>query len=139
MNCPTDGTTLLMSERQGIEIDYCPQCRGIWLDRGELDKILDRAKAESEPVAPEAAPQTPAAPAAPAAQPLPPQDYPAQGYAQPAQPRYDDRRDARRDDRRYDDRRDDRGYGDRYYDDRKHDPRYRKKKSPFEFLGDIFD
>jgi len=42
MNCPLDGTTLLMSERSGIEIDYCPQCRGVWLDRGELDKILDR-------------------------------------------------------------------------------------------------
>jgi Zn-finger nucleic acid-binding protein len=43
MNCPIDGTTLLMSERQGIEIDYCPQCRGIWLDRGELEKLIERA------------------------------------------------------------------------------------------------
>ena len=43
MNCPLDGTTLSLSERNGIEIDYCPQCRGVWLDRGELDKILDRA------------------------------------------------------------------------------------------------
>lgn len=42
MNCPVDGTTLHMSQRSGIEIDYCPQCRGVWLDRGELDKILDR-------------------------------------------------------------------------------------------------
>ena len=42
MTCPVDGTTLTMSERQGIEIDYCPQCRGVWLDRGELDKILER-------------------------------------------------------------------------------------------------
>lgn len=42
MKCPTDGADLRMSERNGIEIDYCPQCRGIWLDRGELDKILDR-------------------------------------------------------------------------------------------------
>lgn len=40
MKCPTDGTTLTMSERGGIEIDYCPECRGVWLDRGELDKIL---------------------------------------------------------------------------------------------------
>jgi len=39
MNCPSDGTTLLMSERQGVEVDYCPQCRGIWLDRGELDVV----------------------------------------------------------------------------------------------------
>jgi Zn-finger nucleic acid-binding protein len=43
MNCPLDGTALSLSERNGIEIDYCPQCRGVWLDRGELDKILDRA------------------------------------------------------------------------------------------------
>ena len=42
MTCPVDGTTLTMSERQGIEIDYCPQCRGVWLDRGELDKIVER-------------------------------------------------------------------------------------------------
>ena len=42
MACPIDGTTLVMSERQGIEIDYCPTCRGVWLDRGELDKIIER-------------------------------------------------------------------------------------------------
>ena len=42
MDCPVDKTTLQMSERQGVEIDYCPQCRGVWLDRGELDKILER-------------------------------------------------------------------------------------------------
>jgi Zn-finger nucleic acid-binding protein len=42
MKCPIDGTELRISDRQGIEIDYCPQCRGIWLDRGELDKLLDR-------------------------------------------------------------------------------------------------
>ena len=44
MNCPVCKTvTLTMAERQGIEIDYCPQCRGVWLDRGELDKLIDRA------------------------------------------------------------------------------------------------
>ncbi|HEX7334820.1 MAG TPA: zf-TFIIB domain-containing protein [Pyrinomonadaceae bacterium] len=44
MNCPVCNTvSLTMSERQGIEIDYCPQCRGVWLDRGELDKIIDRS------------------------------------------------------------------------------------------------
>jgi len=43
MQCPVDGTTLVMSERQGVEIDYCPQCRGVWLDRGELDKIIERS------------------------------------------------------------------------------------------------
>lgn len=42
MNCPTDGTRLEMSERSGIEIDYCPECRGVWLDRGELDKIIEQ-------------------------------------------------------------------------------------------------
>ncbi len=48
MACPVDGTALQMSERSGIEIDYCPACRGVWLDRGELDKIIER-NAASEP------------------------------------------------------------------------------------------
>ncbi|GAA1315100.1 zf-TFIIB domain-containing protein [Leucobacter albus] len=152
MNCPSDGTTLLMSERQGIEIDYCPQCRGIWLDRGELDKILERAQAEAEAFAAQQAPQhqAPQAPAAPAS-PAAPQAAPPLGdhYSQPVPPQpygYDDRG---RDDRGYGERSyGDRGYGhdDRgkkpRYDDRRGgygDPRYRKKKSPFEFLGDIFD
>lgn len=44
MKCPACGDTrLTMAERQGVEIDYCPDCRGVWLDRGELDKIIDRA------------------------------------------------------------------------------------------------
>ena len=43
MECPVDGTTLALSERLGVEIDYCPTCRGVWLDRGELDKIIERA------------------------------------------------------------------------------------------------
>jgi uncharacterized protein len=43
MKCPVDSATLLMSERQGVEIDYCPECRGVWLDRGELDKLLQQA------------------------------------------------------------------------------------------------
>lgn len=55
MQCPVCKTKdLVMSERQGIEIDYCPQCRGVWLDRGELDKIIDRSQ---DDVAPAAAPQ----------------------------------------------------------------------------------
>jgi Zn-finger nucleic acid-binding protein len=49
MQCPTDGTTLVMSERGGIEIDYCPQCRGVWLDRGELDKIIERSFSQPAP------------------------------------------------------------------------------------------
>lgn len=51
MACPIDGTTLVMSERQGIEIDYCPSCRGVWLDRGELDKIIERNSAAGQPAA----------------------------------------------------------------------------------------
>ncbi len=47
MKCPNDGAVLTMSERSGVEIDYCPECRGVWLDRGELDKILDRVAAET--------------------------------------------------------------------------------------------
>lgn len=43
MKCPLCNIDLVMSDRQGIEIDYCPECRGVWLDRGELDKIIDRS------------------------------------------------------------------------------------------------
>lgn len=47
MLCPVCKTTqLVMSERKGVEIDYCPQCRGVWLDRGEIDKIIERSLAE---------------------------------------------------------------------------------------------
>ncbi|MBM3267616.1 MAG: zf-TFIIB domain-containing protein [Candidatus Sericytochromatia bacterium] len=46
MNCPVDGETLTMADRQGVEIDYCPKCRGVWLDRGELDKIIERSARE---------------------------------------------------------------------------------------------
>lgn len=45
MDCPVCKINLLMAEKQGVEIDYCPQCRGIWLDRGELEKIIDRSRA----------------------------------------------------------------------------------------------
>jgi len=68
MKCPAcPDAVLVMSERQGIEIDYCPQCRGLWLDRGELDKLIERAAA-----------MTPA-PASGAVRPQPPfadSDYP---------------------------------------------------------------
>lgn len=62
MACPVCSTGLVMSERQGIEIDYCPTCRGVWLDRGELDKIIERA--------------APAPQAAPPPQPVPQQSAP---------------------------------------------------------------
>ncbi|MBP2391123.1 Zn-finger nucleic acid-binding protein [Aeromicrobium fastidiosum] len=83
-----------MSERSGIEIDYCPECRGVWLDRGELDKILDRATAEIPPTA------------APAPSP-PPQQYAEPRYSEP---RYDA---PRRDEPRYDSRSG--GYGQQPY------------------------
>lgn len=51
MNCPACNIHLVMSERQGVEIDYCPQCRGVWLDRGELDKIIERSAGMSAPQA----------------------------------------------------------------------------------------
>jgi len=130
MLCPIDQTTLVMSERKGIEIDYCPTCRGVWLDRGELDKVIDRS-VETEI----AAENRPAAPSAPMAPPAPnPVQAGPYGSPQPAyDPRYDDRR---RDDRRYDSDRD----RDRRYDgDRRHDdPRYKKKRKE-SLLGELFD
>lgn len=49
MNCPRDpDVTLLMTFREGIEIDYCPRCRGVWLDRGELDKLIERSGRDDE-------------------------------------------------------------------------------------------
>lgn len=153
MKCPADGTTLLMSERQGIEIDYCPDCRGVWLDRGELDKILEKARAESEEAAP--APPLPPAPPTPvqapsvappsAAPPVPPMQPPVQ--PPPAQAPGND---PRFDPRGYGDRgREGDPYGQPRYDDREHrgyeggydrraDPRYRKKKR-MDWLGDLFD
>ena len=47
--CPVDGAVLVPMERQGIEIDHCPQCRGVWLDRGELDKLIERNAAAAAP------------------------------------------------------------------------------------------
>lgn len=56
--CPVDRTPLVTSERQAIEIDYCPTCRGVWLDRGELDKIIERSAASE---AAQSAPERPRA------------------------------------------------------------------------------
>ena len=49
MKCPVDGQTLVMAERHNVEIDYCPECRGIWLDRGELDRIVENAAPKASP------------------------------------------------------------------------------------------
>ncbi len=118
MRCPNDEATLVMSERSGIEIDYCPECRGVWLDRGELDKILERSHAEVVGSAPAAA-SYPTAP-------------PEVGRRE--EHRYDDRdrdRDRYRDDR--DRSRDDRrGYDGAAYT--KH-----KKKKKTSFLEDLFE
>ena len=81
MACPVDGTALVMSERSGIEIDYCPACRGVWLDRGELDKILERSSASQAPQAAQPAPSPPQQQASWGQQPgYPPQDQYGHGY-----------------------------------------------------------
>lgn len=50
MNCPIDQTPLTIADRQGIEIDFCPTCRGVWLDRGELDKLIERSTTFAAPM-----------------------------------------------------------------------------------------
>ena len=80
MKCPIDtDIDLVMTDRQGIEIDYCPRCRGVWLDRGELDKLIERS---AESTSPPPAPQPAAAPPPPPVAPTPP------GTAMPPQPGY---------------------------------------------------
>lgn len=61
MNCPHCDVNLIMTERNSIEIDYCPKCRGVWLDRGELDKIIERTGVNTPSIAMQAAYQQPAA------------------------------------------------------------------------------
>lgn len=65
MQCPVCRVPLAMSDRQGIEIDYCPQCRGVWLDRGELDKIVERSAAQLPGAAQQQAPSAQPQPSAP--------------------------------------------------------------------------
>ena len=124
MKCPVDNETLLITERSGVEIDYCPKCRGVWLDRGELDKIIEKSIGAATP----AVQLTPPPEAQPAAFTPPPQPQ----YA-PPQPQYQERREPR-----YDDRRDD-----RYDDRRRHDDddyHYKgKRKKRESFLSDLFD
>ncbi len=57
MKCPKCNVTLLLADRQGVEIDYCPECRGVWLDRAELDKIIERVGGQEQPAPPQAAAQ----------------------------------------------------------------------------------
>jgi Zn-finger nucleic acid-binding protein len=120
MQCPVDQTVLQMSERSGVEIDYCPTCRGVWLDRGELDKILDRAAAELPSSGPAADPRSGQDPS-----------YQQPGYQQPGyqQSGYDPRYDQR-------DRRDQSGYSSGRQQG--YDPRYQKKRKK-SFLDELFD
>ncbi|MBC3829935.1 zf-TFIIB domain-containing protein [Undibacterium amnicola] len=91
MKCPVcENTNLLMSERQGIEIDYCPQCRGVWLDRGELDKIIERSGVAAPATATDGRAAVPAtAPVYPTQaipqQPIQHQHQQQQSYPQPTQ------------------------------------------------------
>lgn len=88
MKCPLCSVDLVMADRQGIEIDYCPKCRGIWLDRGEIDKIVERSQAAETRAMPAPVPQPVVAPM--------PAPMPAPGWGAPAyQRKYDD------DDRRH--------------------------------------
>ena len=159
MRCPLDvDVDLVMTERQGVEIDYCPTCRGVWLDRGELDKILDRAAAQSPapppPATGHAAGHVPGeGGTGVGSEPVPQPSYggPVRGGAGYGEAGYGEagyggyaaggrygRPDD--DDRRYDDdHRDDRP---RYDDDRRSDrPGYdpRRKKRKESWLGDLLD
>ncbi|MDX1992865.1 MAG: zf-TFIIB domain-containing protein [bacterium] len=134
MKCPVCKTVdLVMTDRQGIEIDYCPNCRGVWLDRGELDKLIERAMMSE----------------APRSAPVQPPPAPRQGSYEVGQygggnPGYSQQPPPQQSQRRYDD---DLDYDD-YFEKRKrdgyhgderyhpNDPRYKKKKS---VLGEIFD
>ncbi|SEE75888.1 zf-TFIIB domain-containing protein [Ruania alba] len=132
MKCPTDGATLVMSERSGVEIDYCPTCRGVWLDRGELDKIIERVAVNAGPPPPPPAAPTPVTPdpaygspfddgPAPGPPPGPPGGVPGYSGSEYGMPGYGGHH---QDDRRY---------------DRRQDPRYRKRKRRESWLEDLFD
>jgi Zn-finger nucleic acid-binding protein len=120
MLCPHDQSVLVMTERQGVEIDYCPQCRGVWLDRGELDKIMERAQTG---VAPAGGPDVPGA--------VPPGgEYRHTGPVPPPHPG-DERSGRWGGEPRYDDRR---------YDGDRGDDRYgRKRKKKESWVGELFD
>lgn len=85
MRCPIDGETLVMADRNGVEIDYCPKCRGVWLDRGELDKIIERA-AGDEPAQATQLREPPRQDAAPIYHPEPPRS----AYREEPRRRHDD-------------------------------------------------
>jgi len=88
--CPNDNAAMQTLERGGVQFDMCPTCRGVWLDRGELEKLMDSAMQDGRASAPQAAP-------APQQQPYPPQQQPWGGQ----QPAYRDERYRSRDDDDY--------------------------------------
>ena len=90
--CPNDNAPMQTLERSGVQFDMCPSCRGVWLDRGELEKLMEAAGAEGRASAPQAAPPPPQAPQQ-AQQPW--------GGGQPQQPQYRDDRYRSDDDYRY--------------------------------------
>ncbi|KJV41917.1 MULTISPECIES: zf-TFIIB domain-containing protein [Brevundimonas] len=121
--CPNDNAAMQTLERNGVQFDMCPDCRGVWLDRGELEKLMAAAVEEGHATAPVVpAPQAYAPPPQPYAQPhAHPQAQPWGGGA--SQPY-----------------RDDRGYrSDKYRDDRHRDDDYRYKKKKRDSIFDIFD
>lgn len=113
MKCPVDQTVLVIADRQGVEIDYCPACRGVWLDRNELDELIRRSQQYvAQP------------PASPQSQVYGPQQ--SYGPSQAPAPRRDYDDDDHDDDRRHHDR-----------DNHGHDDHKKHKKESF--LSDIFD
>ena len=136
MYCPTcREVQLLMTDRQGIEIDYCPQCRGVWLDRGELDKLIDRATLNNQnpatgttvPLTPTGAqPQTPAYPVQP-----PPGQQP---YQQPYNQHQQHQQPYNQHQQPYNQQQ--QHYDQQYYNKHGHYPKRKKRES---FLDDLFD
>ena len=124
MNCPICDVPLKMTERQGIEIDYCPKCRGVWLDRGELDKIIERsAKLLHDTDEHPAVREVPRSQSAP----LPQVGNPEKRKRGKV---YDDAR-------HYDD--DHLDFDRRDYERGDHDPRYSKRRKRESWLGELFD
>ncbi|GAA0639592.1 zf-TFIIB domain-containing protein [Brevundimonas lenta] len=109
--CPNDNAAMQTLERGGVQFDMCPSCRGVWLDRGELEKLMESASAEGRASAPQAAP----APQPQAHAPYPPQQAAPQPWGN-------------------------QGYrDDRHRDDRHRDDEYRYKKKKRMDIFDIFD
>lgn len=121
MKCPVCKTyDLMMTDKQGVEIDYCPNCRGVWLDRGELEKLIERSMAYEQQWQQPRTPQQQSTPQQPSQPVVPPSSAPyppgQTGYP-PQQPYY------------YDD-------DDDYYRQNPHHPHGKKRKG---FLGEVFD